>query len=153
MSILKEVENFYQYGYMASDDHKFANRKLDELVALAEETYDVVFVPCSLISDLHKDAYGFRPRHYSTWMSKVDFNVEWGRLIDESNHAYQRQQDEQNHAIVAFEVKVEEIIDSGARDRDTAIRWLMDADDVDGDEGFFEYHYDLPYGYLKKEAA
>ena len=152
MSILKEVENFYRHGYTNMENKHFANRKLDELVDLAEESLGVVFLPCSLISDLHKDAYGFRPTHYSLWMSKEDFDVEIGNLVDESNRAYQRQQEEQDHAVVAFEVKVEEIINSGAKDRNTAIRWLMDADDVDGDEGFFEYHYNLPYGYLKEAA-
>ena len=103
----------------------------------------------SQYSDMHKDAYGFRPRFdYLDW-SLADFETEFehlGRVIDqriaEDNAAY-------DAAAIRFESRIESTIALGAGTRENAIRWMMDADNVNGDIQYFCYLNGLRYGYLK----
>ena len=103
----------------------------------------------SQYSDMHKDAYGFRPRFdYLDW-SLADFETEFehlGRVIDqriaEDNAAY-------DAAALRFESRVESTIALGAGTRENAIRWMMDADNASGDIQYFCYLNGLRYGYLK----
>ena len=103
----------------------------------------------SQYSDMHKDAYGFRPRFdYLDW-SLADFETEFehlGRVIDqriaEDNAAY-------DAAAIRFESRIESTIALGAGTRENAIRWMMDADNASGDIQYFCYLNGLRYGYLK----
>ena len=50
------------------------------------------------ISDVHKDAYGFRPRgQYDDW-SVEDLKVELDRLVDYANEVYEQEQIEAEKA-------------------------------------------------------
>lgn len=46
-----------------------------------------------------------------------------------------------------FEGIISLAIDYGAKDRTTAVRWIIDGET---DIGYVEYLYDLPIGYLKE---
>lgn len=92
----------------------------------------------TIISDLHKDARGFRPTQ--DWMA--DFReasderkqLIWDNLCRELDSELEREQQEQTRAIEAFERGVEAAILLGAADRQTAIRWVVEGlelDDVD----------------------
>lgn len=96
------------------------------------------FNDCLLwISDLSKDAYGFRVRN-TDWasMSFEELAAEVNRFsaIVEENEAEERAASEK--ALADFEARVEELINSGAGDRETALRWMLGAYDK----------YDLSYG-------
>lgn len=87
------------------------------------------FNDCLLwISDLSKDAYGFRVRN-TDWasMSFEELAAEVNRFsaIVEENEAEERAASEK--ALADFEARVEELINSGAGDRETAIRWIVSA--------------------------
>jgi len=104
-------------------------------------------------SDFHKDAYGFRPRHVdtSTWTLE-DFDREFAvfaRVCEEN-----RIQEEvaEAEATAKFEQHVTNTICMGAKDRATALRWIMDASQADGDWEYFCYLNGLPYGYFKVAA-
>lgn len=101
----------------------------------------------STYSDMHKDAYGFRPRHIPEWTIS-EFEAEFERLqvaldraIAEDNAAYEA-------AAIRMESRIESTIALGAGTRENAIRWMMDADNVNGDIEYFCYLNGLRYGYF-----
>ena len=104
--------------------------------------------------DAYKDAHGFRPRHIDvSAMTEQELEAELeylGKVIDEQET--QRRADEAV-ASEKFEQHVINTICMGARDRETALRWIMDASSADGDWEYFCYLNGLPYGYFNKEVA
>ena len=89
------------------------------------------FNDCLLwISDLSKDAYGFRVRN-TNWaaMSFEELTAEVNRFsaIVEQNNAEEEIINKTN--IEAFEQRIQELVNSGAGDRETALRWIVDAYD------------------------
>ena len=104
--------------------------------------------------DMYKDATGVRPRGIDTskW-TLDDFQREFSYLekcIDENER--QREHAEARAAQVV-EARIADLIATGAGDRASAIRWLHDAENTDGDDEFLCYSLGLPYGYFKKEMA
>jgi hypothetical protein len=103
-------------------------------------------------SDLHKDAYGFRPRDGARIAALTDDEkqAEWDRMIRDLDREMEREQIAQQEATVAFEELVAGTIANGAGDRATAIRWLLDALTwAQGDIGALEYEHGLPFNYLR----
>lgn len=112
-------------------------------------TYDT-----DIVSDLHKDAYGFRPRgaFWQNWEASTEDEkqAEWNSLLEACQRAIERQREEEALAIVRFEKLLEKTVSRGAGDRETALRWIMDASGIDnGDWEFLCYEHGLPYGYFK----
>jgi len=108
----------------------------------------------SIYWDLYKDAHGIRPRGIDTssW-SEADFNKEFENLnLIAELSCRQRQADEQD-AAQKFEQHVTNTICMGAGDRETALRWIMDASNANGDWEYLCYDLGLPYRYFVKEAV
>ena len=102
-------------------------------------------------SDLHKDAYGFRPRgDFFQWLETAtdeQKQVEWDSLCEALERSNAREKEEQEYALVKFNKLVETTIASGAKDREEAIKWLMGADEMYlHDVGYFEWSHGIPYG-------
>jgi hypothetical protein len=107
----------------------------------------------SIYWDMYKDAHGIRPRHVDTsgWTLEV-FQEEFadlGRIIADNEN--QRKVFEAD-AIEKFEKHVTDTICMGARDRETALRWIMDASNANGDWEYLCYDLGLPYQYFRKVA-
>ena len=103
--------------------------------------------------DMYKDAHGVRPRGIdtSTWILK-QFQQEFeylGRVIADNEN--QRKVSEAD-AIAKFEQHVTNTICMGARNRETALRWIMDASNANGDWEYLCYDLGLPYHYFRKVA-
>jgi hypothetical protein len=103
--------------------------------------------------DMYKDAYGVRPRGVdtSTW-TLADFDAEFqllGEIIKQEDIARNAAETE---AIEKFEQHVTNTICMGARDRETALRWIMDASNANGDWEYLCYDLGLPYHYFRKVA-
>ena len=101
--------------------------------------------------DMYKDAIGIRPRGIdtSTWtMEDFDKEFEYLGKVIEREEADRREAEK--GAVRDFEARVGEFINLGAGDRETALRWIMEADKCNGDWEFLEYENGLPYGYFKK---
>jgi hypothetical protein len=103
--------------------------------------------------DMYKDAYGVRPRGIdtSTW-SLEDFDNEFaslGAVIEADDIA--RKAAESN-ACVVFEQRIHSLIQTGAKDRATALRWIHEAEDTQGDDEYLCYTLGLPYQYFRKAA-
>lgn len=107
-----------------------------------------------LVSDLHKDAYGFRPSEsfWRTWKTSTDAQKqsEWDRLAAHMQLAME--QDAANHrtCIARLEDRIAQLIQCGAKDRAMAIRWLDEAYQTHGDTEFLEWNLGVPFGYLRK---
>lgn len=108
----------------------------------------------NLLSDLYKDAYGFRPgaEYFAWWDSCTDIQKQahWDCLIDDLESSVERDQAAQTRAIEVFEDRITNLMHDGTT-RAAVAKWLMDAQEVHGDHEYFEYLNDLPYGYMKKQ--
>ena len=106
-----------------------------------------------LISDLHKDAHGYRPREHfwSFWAAATDAEkqAEWEDLLVAMDVRNQLYLEEQRLAIIAFEALVTLSLHAGAKDRTMAIQWLMDAAGCTGDYEYFCFQHGLPYTYFR----
>ena len=107
----------------------------------------------AIYSDMHKDAYGFRPRFdYNTWTLEK-FNAEFklmGRIIEDDNKVKQENQAQAAHD---FEMRVLSLLQTGAKDRAMAVRWIHEAEGSNGDNEYLCFLLGLPYSYFKKTGV
>ena len=117
----------------------------DELTVLeqARETY----------WDMYKDAYGVRPRGIDTSSWTLEqFQDEFVILGQAIDAAEKDRKEAEANAIFSFEKRVDDLIFSGAKDRATALRWIHEAEDTQGDDEYLCYTLGLPYQYFRKVA-
>jgi len=81
------------------------------------------------ISDLHKDAYGFRPSAdfmdmWKNGLSDEGRQAEWDYLCDRLEESIAREKEEAALAVSEFNHRVLETIRYGAGDEETALRWM-----------------------------
>jgi len=107
------------------------------------------------VSDLHKDAYGFRPSQafYQAWsrMSDDEKQAEWDSLIDalEASIIEEKVMQEQN--VRVMNERLDAIVAAGAKTRADAMRWLLSASNwTEQDPEYFDYSNGLPYGFAAK---
>lgn len=104
--------------------------------------------------ELYKDVYGIRPRHIDyDLLTEAQVEAMLDELAVELEQVEARNKQIEETAIAEFEKRVTQTINLGAKDRATALRWIMDQSDCNGDWEYFSYQHDLPYGYFLKEAA
>ncbi len=117
----------------------------EEMTALeqARETY----------WDMYKDAYGVRPRWIDTtqWTLEV-FEAEFASLATAIEQADIQRKADEAEAIAKFEQHVINTMCMGARDCETALRWIMDASTANGDWDYLCWDLGLPYHYFRKAA-
>jgi hypothetical protein len=99
--------------------------------------------------DMYKDAYGVRPRGVDTssW-SETDFLKEFGYLnlvIEREEIAREEREERAAHD---FEMRVLSLLQSGAKDREMALRWIHEAEGSNGDDEYLCYLVGLPYRYF-----
>jgi len=108
----------------------------------------------SIYWDMYKDAHGFRPRHVNTlhWTEEM-FLAEFEALELVIRQEELQRAFAEGKAIERFEARVDDLMATGAQDRATAIRWIMDAEGADGDTEYADYLLGLPYGYIANFAT
>lgn len=108
----------------------------------------------SIYWDMYKDAHGFRPRHVDTthWTEEM-FVAEFEALELAIRQEELLRAFNEGQAIERFEVRMANLMATGAQDRATAIRWIMDAEGADGDTEYADYLLGLPYGYIANFAT
>ena len=93
----------------------------------------------NIVSDLHKDARGFRPSEYfwEEWDQCGDDNRQamWDSLCRELEETMAEDRRREAAALTRFTKRVIDVQLAGAGDMRTAIRWICEA------EGFEEYDY------------
>jgi len=106
-----------------------------------------------IYSDMHKDAYGFRPRFdFSTW-TLDKFNAQFetmGKIIEADNQLQKEQQAEAAHD---FEMRVLSLLQTGAKNRAMALRWIHEAEGSNGDDEYLCFLLGLSYGYFRKTGV
>jgi hypothetical protein len=104
--------------------------------------------------DMHKDAYGVRPRGIDTtsW-TEADFEAEFVILAKTIDANYKVQLEQEEKSTIAFEMRVQDLLMSGAKDYAMALRWIHEAEGSDGDEEYLCFLVGLPYGYFRKVTA
>tara|TARA_R110000868_G_scaffold302601_1_gene563117 strand:- start:3 stop:374 length:372 start_codon:yes stop_codon:yes gene_type:complete len=102
--------------------------------------------------DMHKDAYGVRPRGIdtSTW-TLADFDAEFKVLGEAINREEVIRKEREAQAVVDFENRVASLMTLD-NSRERVIAWLMDAESANGDFEYFAYTQNLPYQYFRKTA-
>src|SRR5262245_53152611 len=104
-----------------------------------------------VISDLSKEAYGYRVRLDYAAMSDSELQAQWDSFLKTADaREIERQQDEAR-AVVRWEARIADLIALGAGDRGTALRWDMDAMDAFNgdvrDAGYYCYLCGIPYSH------
>ena len=106
----------------------------------------------STFSDASKDAYGSRIRNVSdeNWNNVEWLKAEIDHFSDIIRHNMISEKEREERAIAQVEARLFELINIGAKDRETAIRWFLNGET---DMDYVSYLYGIPYGYLEKEAV
>ena len=108
----------------------------------------------NIVSDLHKDAYGFRPREmfWSEWNNASDDEKQeiWDDLCKALERAIQEEKEQEEFAVIQFNDRVAKVIATGAPDRETAIRWIvrsmgLDENDLVYGGSYVCWNLGLPY--------
>lgn len=115
-------------------------------------TYD-----SNIVSDLHKEAFGFRPSQ-DFWVEWNEAQPDerqyiWDHLLTASEYARDIEEQKQKNAIELFEKRVENLLHAGtagAQDRAGAIRLLMYAAYAENDTEYFEFTQGLPFRYVAR---
>jgi predicted Fe-S protein YdhL (DUF1289 family) len=109
------------------------------------------------LSDLHKDAYGFRPRDeefWNAWDSADDDGKQriWDRILDDLDRALETEREIQQEAIAEFNRRVSHytsvVLNST---REDAIRVMHDLYMTNGNVESLEYELGVPFGYISKK--
>lgn len=111
-----------------------------------------------LISDLYKDARGFRPSQ--DWLRNFDSlpyaeqEAIWDRLVIEMDESVAEEDCREAAALADFRALIQETIALGATDGATALRWLRDADEARGDDlSYFLWGHGLNSSKLLQELG
>jgi glutathione S-transferase len=95
-----------------------------------------------IVSDLHKDARGYRPDAYfwEEWNQCGDHTRQamWDNLLVELEREIERERAAEEAALEQFEQLIADTVQFGAADAETAIRWILEGEDFTG--------VDLAYG-------
>jgi len=82
-----------------------------------------------LFSDFHKDAYGFRPRGHEFYTATPARKQEiWDNVQQAFLQRQVEEAEEEARALREFEAEIASIIEAGAGDRTTALRWMTEED-------------------------
>ena len=80
----------------------------------------------SIFSDLHKDAYGFRPRGHEYFEAAPERKQEiWVQTIEALEASQEEESRREQEAVAEFEAQITRVIKAGAGDRITALRWMI----------------------------
>jgi hypothetical protein len=92
----------------------------------------------NIVSDLHKDAYGFRPSvaWMHAWETSTDEEKQgiWDSLIEEMKESMDRERRMAEQAVADFESDLATIMFLGAGDRATALRWMTQDEEFYNDQ-------------------
>ncbi len=111
-------------------------------------TFDV-----DLFSDLYKDCFGFRPRNHSFYKyvetDPVIAQELWDNLLRELDREQKRAEEMKEIHSLRFENHIQEVINLGAGDRKTALKWIIESYENE-DASYICWDMALPYEYEKE---
>ena len=79
----------------------------------------------NIFSDLHKDAYGFRPRGHEYYEALPARKQEiWVKVCEDLEAAQEEEARREQEAVAEFKAQITKVIEAGAGNRITALRWM-----------------------------
>ena len=111
------------------------------------------------VSDLHKDARGFRPSNswWQMWNALGDAEKQnvWDSLCEEYSAEMDRERHAQNMAAIALHQRIQGIMLLGATSEVQALKWIMEAEEFDDFDlqygpSYFCFHFGLSYSAEKE---
>ena len=107
--------------------------------------------------DFYKDVHGIRPRWIYNEVGCVYSEQELEEmLVDLSKQAdvvFAEEAARYDAAAIELEQRIQNMIETGAQDRNTAIRWLHDAEETNGDDEYLCFKLGVRYGYFFKKVV
>ena len=126
--------------------NQFDTRSFDEILATPMTELEELE---SIYCEMYKDVYGMKARWYRA-ESVEQARADIARLEQELILSEKARIEDEARAVVKFCKRIEDTIKAGAGNRETALRWIMEADDARGDWEFLCYLNGLPYGFFKQ---
>ena len=87
----------------------------------------------NIVSDLYKDTFGVRPSSdfWMDWNSSSNENKQatWDRLLEMHEEELEASKIRKQMAQEAFEARIDHVIEAGASNRATALKWLFESSD------------------------
>jgi hypothetical protein len=113
------------------------------------------------VSDLHKDAYGYRPREsfYYRWDTATAAERQniWDNMCMTLESELELEKQETARNIERFESRVDDVLRTGALSRVQAIKWIAQSEDLYGSDyppyEELEYRLGLPFRYVTGTLA
>jgi putative heme iron utilization protein len=108
----------------------------------------------NIVSDLHKDARGYRPRDvwWTYWSNCTDAEKqrEWDGLIRELDEEMDRTRKAEARAALALTERLDQMYELGAKTEVQALKWIIEAEQFDEFDlqygaSYFCYHFGLSY--------
>jgi hypothetical protein len=104
--------------------------------------------------DMYKDAYNFRPRHVDTSMwTEAQFEAEFEQLAQVIHREGLLREQSEARAAHDFEMRMLGLLQSGAKNREMALRWVHEAEGTQGDDEFLCFELGLPYRYFAVDRS
>ena len=114
----------------------------------------------NIVSDLFKEVRGYRPSEYfwEEW-TQAPADVKqmiWDNLCNEHEDAMARERDREARALADFGQQIINNINRGANSIETAIRWMLEAEeltrfDLAYGADYVAWHFGIAYGNPYKE--
>ena len=108
----------------------------------------------SIFWDMYKDAYNFRPRHVDTSLwTEAQFEAEFEQLAQVIHREGLLREQSEARAAHDFEMRVLSLLQTGAKNREMALRWVHEAEGTHGDDEFLCFELGLPYRYFAVDRS
>lgn len=91
----------------------------------------------NLMSDLSKEAYGFRVRKDYTGVSDEEVQADWDYYITAADRRWAEEQEREEHCLANWKARINQLCEDHNIDRHTAVKWDMQA--MDNEEDFEHY--------------
>ena len=104
-------------------------------------------------SDMFKDVHGFRPHNMTNEWTLEDYREAFVELDKDFEKQQEFEREEYKQAIARFENNIAEMIELGAGNRETALRWIIDSFDkfdqvyIESDPHYMAFEMGLPISY------
>lgn len=110
----------------------------------------------NLVSDLHKDAYGFRPSSafmdmWNNGLTDEGRQAEWDYLIKALERSMDEEKVREQYDLESFEQELKIIMDTHKIDEETALRWMTQVERIEHNQDI--EHWVWQYGILFTERG
>jgi hypothetical protein len=126
---------------------------------MAKETIMSYTFDETIVSDLHKDARGYRPSEYfwEEWTQCGDDTRQamWDSLCRELEDTMAAERQAEARAALALTERLEKMYELGATSEVQALKWIIEAEEFDSFDllygaSYFCYHFGLSYSAADK---